>query len=163
MTMITSAHWRHTSIALPRSLQERKLRIWKADDKRFHTDETFLETHHTDHLRRKNGDAGDCGVLVHLWQEMWRFWQLVLQIFNIGYLLHILVGTVPIHLCSRIFHVQLRRWWMSNWAILIWNIEIASDFLLIQSVFLTLNMIFLFRIFLNFSSRLFSCQRQIHL
>ena len=27
MTMITSAHWRHTSIALPRSLQERKLRI----------------------------------------------------------------------------------------------------------------------------------------
>ena len=27
MTMITSAQWRHTSIALPRSFQERKLRI----------------------------------------------------------------------------------------------------------------------------------------
>ena len=27
MAMITSAHWRHTAIALPRSLQERKLRI----------------------------------------------------------------------------------------------------------------------------------------
>ena len=81
--MITSAHWRHTSIALPRSFQDRKLRIWKADGKRFHTDETFFETHQTDHLRRKNGDAGDWGVLVHLWQEMWRFWQLV---FNIGYI-----------------------------------------------------------------------------
>ena len=39
-----------------------------------------------------------------------------LLLFNIGYLLHSLFGTVLIHLYSRSFsfHVHLRRWWMSN-------------------------------------------------
>ena len=139
MAMITWAHWRHTSIALPRSLHERQLRIWKANDRRFHDRSRSHETFWNSPIWSSQAE------------EWWCWWQLfprsplttnvkVFATFFFStlatYLIHSLIGPVLIHLCRQNLHVHLRWWWMSNWAILIWHIEIISDFLLIQSVFL---------------------------
>ena len=125
----------------------------------FMTDQDHMrhfETHQSDHLKRKNGDAGDSCFLVHLWQQMWRFWQL--SSFHIPppqphwasshpSLLAELARPPSLMVDEQLSYSDLTHW----------------DYFRFPFDSICISMIFIFRIFLNFSPYLLSWQRQIHL